>query len=157
MAHYLFFKSSLISVLCPLFFLMQKIKHNTLWCIVVFQASTEEFLSLKHSYQCEKPLRRLVLVACRTPKHWNHGPGSAWCNSIFASEVQILLLQSFFKLDFLPCSRLVDLLIALSWQSEALSLPPCPRTPSDWVDDTLLDVLHVYPGLDWEYLQISWR
>lgn len=124
LAHYFSLEFSItVSVFCPLLFLIQKIKQNTRWRIVVFQTFTEKFLSLKRSHQCEKTLRRLVLVACRTPKHWNHGPGSAWCNSILASEVQILLLQSFLKLDFLPCSRPADLLNALSWQSEALSLP----------------------------------
>lgn len=66
------------------------------------------------------------------------------CSSIFASEVQTLMQQSFYKLDFLLCFRATDILNAPSWQSEALTLPLCLRTPSDWVNDTLLAVLHEF-------------
>lgn len=143
-------------IICTLYFVHPCSFETLLSFLSIHQK--KESLSLKHSYQCEKPLRRLlryVLLACRTPKHWSQNPGSAWCNSILASEVQILLLQSFHKLDFLPCPKPADLLNALSWQSEALSLPLYLRTPSYWVGDMLLAVLHEYPGWDWECLHIS--
>lgn len=84
------------------------------------------------------------------PKHRSHSPGSAWCNSILASEVQILLLQNFHKLDFLPCFRPAELLNALNRQSKPYHYCYSWATPSPQQTGLMIHcLLYRMNFLDW--------